>query len=75
MSALAGLGGDLRPLPSGTDGDHGDLRSLPSGIGGDPTAEDLAKAKEIVAADEMILGVYRIAEGRDAASPAKPLIP
>ena len=65
MSALAGLGGDLRPLPSGTDGDHGDLRSLPSGIGGDPTAEDLAKAKEIVSPDETILGVYRIAEGRD----------
>ena len=79
MSALAGLGGDLRSLPSGTDGDHGDLRSLPSGIGGDhgdlrarpsgiggdPTAEDLAKAKDIVSPDETILGVYRIAEGRD----------
>ena len=51
MSALAGLGGDLRPLPSG--------------IGGDPTAEDLAKAKEIVSPDETILGVYRIAKGRD----------
>ena len=79
MSALAGLGGDRRPLPSGTDGDQGDLRSLPSGIGGDhgdlrarpsgiggdPTAEDLAKAKDIVSPDETILGVYRIAEGRD----------
>ena len=51
MSALAGLGGDLRPLPSG--------------IGGDPTAEDLAKAKEIVSPDETILGVYRITKGRD----------
>ena len=65
MSALVGLGGNCRPLPSGTDGDHGDLRSRLSGIGGDPTAEDLAKAKEIVSPDETILGVYRIAEGSD----------
>ena len=65
MSALVGLGGNCRPLPSGTDGDHGDLRSRPSAIGGDPTAEDLAKAKEIVSPDETILGVYRIAEGSD----------
>jgi hypothetical protein len=65
MSALAGLGGNRRPLTSGTGGDHGELRSRPSGIGGNPTAEDLAKAKEIVSHDETILGVYRIAEGRD----------
>ena len=33
------------------------------GIGGDPTAEDVAKARELVAPNEKILGVYRIRDG------------